>query len=163
MKITNKFVTLCCVVLLSIVGTVPASAILINIDYNVTQAGTYDGLTYNVDEGDTFRFTNTSSGSWHVRVVSYLTTFTDGVSGSGVGEFDSGVFAVGDFYDHTIVGSGNFHLATAFWATSAARSTGFSHQDVNVTPAAVPVPAAVWLMGSALLGLLGVGRKKKTT
>ena len=162
MKITNKFVTLCCVVLLSIVGTAPASAILINIDYNVTQAGTYDGLTYNVDEGDTLLFTNTSS-SFHVRIVSYLTTFTDGVSGSGVGEFDSGVFAPGNTYAHLIVGPGNFHLSTAFWQTPAARSTGFSLQDVNVTPAAVPVPAAVWLMGSALLGLFGVGRKKKTT
>ena len=162
MKITNKFVTLCCVVLLSIVGTVPASATLINIDYNVTQAGTYNGVTYFVDEGDTLHFTNTSS-SFHVRIVSYLTTFTDGVSGSGVGEFDSGVFAPGNTYDHLIVGPGNFHLSTAFWQTPAARSTGFSLQDVNVTPAAVPVPAAVWLMGSALLGLFGVGRKKKTT
>ena len=31
-----------------------------------------------------------------------------------------------------------------------------------VTPNAVPVPAAVWLMGSALMGLIGIGRRKKT-
>jgi hypothetical protein len=30
----------------------------------------------------------------------------------------------------------------------------------NLTPAAVPVPAAAWLFGSALLGLLGVARRK---
>ena len=31
-----------------------------------------------------------------------------------------------------------------------------------VAPAAVPVPAAVWLFGSGLLGLVGVARRKKT-
>lgn len=31
----------------------------------------------------------------------------------------------------------------------------------NVTPSAVPVPAAVWLLGSGLIGLVGVARRKK--
>ncbi len=36
--------------------------------------------------------------------------------------------------------------------------------DLNfrVTPAAVPVPAAIWLFGSGILGLIGVARRKKT-
>jgi hypothetical protein len=29
-----------------------------------------------------------------------------------------------------------------------------------MTPSAVPVPAAVWLFGSGLLGLIGVARRK---
>ena len=33
--------------------------------------------------------------------------------------------------------------------------------DVNLEVAAVPVPAAVWLFGSGLLGLIGVARRKK--
>jgi len=32
----------------------------------------------------------------------------------------------------------------------------------NVSPSAVPVPAAVWLFGSALMGLFGVSRRKST-
>jgi len=32
---------------------------------------------------------------------------------------------------------------------------------LNPPPAAVPVPAAVWLFGSGLLGLVGVARRKK--
>lgn len=159
MKTSNKFATLFGVALLSIAGTVPASATLITINYNVSLAGNYHGLTYNVNQGDIFRFTNIS-GSYHVRIQSYLTSFTEGVSGSEPGEFDSGVFAPGASYDHLIVGPGNFHLATAFWQTPAARSTGYSLQDVIVT-SAVPVPAAVWLMSSALLGLVGMSRKKK--
>ena len=36
-----------------------------------------------------------------------------------------------------------------------------SGQDFTVTHSPVPVPAAVWLMGSALLGLMGVSRRNK--
>ena len=38
--------------------------------------------------------------------------------------------------------------------------TGFSAFDLSPSP--VPVPAAVWLFGSALLGLVGLGRRKNT-
>jgi len=34
-------------------------------------------------------------------------------------------------------------------------------EDVTVTASAVPVPAAVWLFGSGLLGLVGFARRKK--
>ena len=33
---------------------------------------------------------------------------------------------------------------------------------LNGTAAVVPVPAAVWLFGSGLLGLVGVARRKKS-
>jgi hypothetical protein len=33
--------------------------------------------------------------------------------------------------------------------------------DACPTVAAVPVPAAVWLFGSGLLGLVGIARRKK--
>ena len=29
------------------------------------------------------------------------------------------------------------------------------------TPAVIPVPAAVWLLGSALVGVLGISRRKR--
>jgi hypothetical protein len=33
---------------------------------------------------------------------------------------------------------------------------------LGLTPTAIPIPAAVWLFGSGLLGLIGVARRKKT-
>ncbi|MFC1589229.1 VPLPA-CTERM sorting domain-containing protein [Pseudomonadota bacterium] len=39
---------------------------------------------------------------------------------------------------------------------------GFNANFDFVAPAAVPVPAAVWLFGSGLLGLVGVARRKKS-
>jgi hypothetical protein len=35
--------------------------------------------------------------------------------------------------------------------------------DFNIELANVPVPAAVWLFGSALMGLLGISRRKSAT
>jgi len=37
---------------------------------------------------------------------------------------------------------------------------GFDYASINGTVSAIPVPAAVWLFGSGLLGLIGVATKK---
>jgi hypothetical protein len=53
--------------------------------------------------------------------------------------------------------SGNgFDLTQATWSLSA-QATGGTY---SMTVTAVPVPAAVWLFGSGLLGLVGASRRK---
>lgn len=48
-------------------------------------------------------------------------------------------------------------------ATTAKRDMDFSHISYAVWEvSAVPVPAAVWLFGSGLIGLIGVARRKKS-
>jgi hypothetical protein len=38
----------------------------------------------------------------------------------------------------------------------------FMYQDYTITyPSSVPLPAAAWLFGSGLLGLIGVARRKR--
>jgi hypothetical protein len=39
--------------------------------------------------------------------------------------------------------------------------SGNFYDNVSLAPSAVPVPAAVWLFGSGLLGLVGVARRRK--
>ena len=39
--------------------------------------------------------------------------------------------------------------------------TPLNHFTLAITPNAVPVPAAVWLFGSGLIGLIGIARRKK--
>lgn len=48
------------------------------------------------------------------------------------------------------------------WNTGATEYTNFVSQDFTVTASAsvVPAPAAVWLFGSGLLGLIGIARRK---
>ena len=54
-------------------------------------------------------------------------------------------------------------VAEAVTSTGVEYLTGFTaSSDGTVTGALVPVPAAVWLFGSGLLGLVGIARRKKT-
>ena len=58
----------------------------------------------------------------------------------------------------TIVSVGN---VGAQWA--AFDGTPYTEvYNIAVTPSAIPVPAAVWLFGSGLLGLVGVARRRKS-
>lgn len=45
---------------------------------------------------------------------------------------------------------------TGFWPNQGA----ISHVSIMGRPAVIPVPAAVWLFGSGLLGLVGVARRR---
>ena len=40
-------------------------------------------------------------------------------------------------------------------------SANFDVTSVHIEPSAIPVPAAVWLLGSGLVGLVGVARRRK--
>lgn len=55
--------------------------------------------------------------------------------------------------------SGNGYDVTGATWTLSANSTGSSY-SMSISAAVVPVPAAVWLFGSGLLGLVGIARRK---
>ena len=76
----------------------------------------------------------------------------------------------GESYDFSQVYSGLLHLSDwavgtsvlgyeSFTGTDGARSIVYSSLTVT-SITAVPVPAAVWLFGSALLGFIGLNRRK---
>ena len=48
-------------------------------------------------------------------------------------------------------------------SSSAACAAGSFAPYLEITPSAVPVPAAVWLFGSGLLGMVGIARRKGST
>ncbi len=56
-----------------------------------------------------------------------------------------------------ILTGGNFEATNAIWTFSSSSLTGYS---MSIATAVVPVPAAVWLFGSGLLGLVGIARRK---
>ena len=72
------------------------------------------------------------------------------LTGSALQDISAGVWA------GTIVSAGNIGTA---WGSSF-QNTQYS-EVFNVTVSAVPVPAAAWLFGSGLLGLVGVARRRR--
>jgi hypothetical protein len=56
--------------------------------------------------------------------------------------------------------SGNGFDATSTSWTLSANDTGNSY-SMTITATAVPIPAAVWLLGSGLLGLIGIARRRR--
>ena len=68
-------------------------------------------------------------------------------NGNFLGNYQNGIAVAWDFGDHI-------------------SATGYLYQgeteDYRINVAPVPVPAAVWVLGSGLLGLIGVRRKKKS-
>ena len=62
----------------------------------------------------------------------------------------------------TIVSAGNVGSSWTFNGTGLDNIQYSEVWDISITAApAVPVPAAVWLFGSGLLGLIGVARRRK--
>jgi len=58
------------------------------------------------------------------------------------------------------------HIFEAYWAEdccSGSSSAEFTTDGINWSPIATPIPAAAWLFGSGLAGLIGIGRRKKST
>jgi hypothetical protein len=78
----------------------------------------------------------------------YLTGGATGVSGLGT---------AWNLYGVTGTTTGNVALSLLGTATLTANGVTFAAESTS-TP--VPLPAAIWLLGSGLLGLAGVGRRK---
>ncbi|MES0328275.1 MAG: VPLPA-CTERM sorting domain-containing protein [Gammaproteobacteria bacterium] len=57
-----------------------------------------------------------------------------------------------------IISGNSYQNTSATWSFSAESTTSYSMSVTSVTT--VPVPTAVWLFGSGLIGLFGVARRK---
>jgi len=55
-----------------------------------------------------------------------------------------------------------FSSGSQDFGTKSATVYAWAVQSGNAGAAMVPVPAAVWLFGSGLLGLIGISRRKKS-
>ena len=166
------------ILLFSVSGVVLAAT----VEFSPSPINVAPGETFNVDIIG-INFTELASGTFdlgfdsaHLQINSvsinpYFDFLPDG-GGPAVGDVWSGIVfdvfvndaAVGDFTIATInltaLGSGTSNLVIL-------NSQFFSNTvllDPILTPGivdTVPIPAAVWLFGSGLIGLIGVARRKK--
>ncbi len=85
-------------------------------------------------------------------------TFTGYLSGGGTPvtqSFQLSSFGFSDFFFN----SSFTNLTSLTWNQGMVPAD--SYQFDNIVVSAVPIPAAVWLFGSGLLGLTGIARRKK--
>jgi hypothetical protein len=99
---------------------------------------------------------NLSSGQQYIAFMS-ASIFFDGVrGGSAAGRLDSNVYSGGQFF--FLNNGSDFSLLTANpWFTEGGDDLAFQASF----SAPVPIPGAVWLMGSALAGLAGLSRRRE--
>jgi hypothetical protein len=81
----------------------------------------------------------------------YLGTKRRGLPDQMINDGVAGFFTGEIMYSTSAGSSGSWYSTNQF---------GFDYASINGSVSAVPVPAAVWLFGSGLLGLIGVATKK---
>ena len=84
-------------------------------------------------------------------------TVTAYLDGSVVGSIS--LFGDGDGNTHNLIDLSSFGLIDQLVLSSSLDPAGLGYDNFSFS--VVPVPAAVWLFGSGLLGLIGVTRRKK--
>ncbi len=142
------------------------------VSFTVTPENLTPGTNFGIQEfGFNSNLTLTSSNftlpsGWSSGVNSNLDgygSFADVTNGTGSNRENPLTFSVniGSIADYQFVNSsGNYYAAHIAGFTNANPSNATSaYFASNVAP--VPVPAAVWLFGSGLLGLVGATRRKK--
>ena len=104
------------------------------------------------------QFFNTSLGE---QLWNQGSTFTSGSQTNAVTTLTGSALALdgtATIVSNSAVANWGFFVGTPY---SEVFSLDFSNATVVESPAAVPVPAAVWLFGSGLVGLAGIARRRK--
>ena len=142
-----------------------------------TSGGTVTVNTFNLSGYDLGLFDDTDS---FIDANALLLAGSDEISFSALGAGDWEAKSLATNNTKTLTSSKQFALAITdgagswFEAVNAVQqSAGTSNYEVffsngtsdvftfDATPTVVPVPAAVWLFGSGLIGLAGIARRKK--
>jgi len=160
---------------LGFVGSVQAAIININSKSNAInnpvvinfEAGTYDVVPIGVADGGGYNAWSACNGHSNTWVHRYCFSSSE-FGGACIGGTGSGP------YSATEMDAFNTAISTSFTLTSGADvnfyvwdgPNGYEYARDNVggvslDVSAVPIPSALWLLSSGLMGIIGIGRKLK--
>ncbi len=130
----------------------------------------FDSATYDI--GGVTRVYNSTdyglildySGNSYFAIFDYTASYVDPISKIS---FDGEIYIQNELVAAIVYGTGNEYLASDFIIDNGAavlRGSPDGLPDMTrlevTTVSAVPVPAAVWLFGSGLIGLVGIARRR---
>ncbi len=120
--------------------------------FKITKLSYTESGTYNNDDG-TFTY---ATGSWFVdgATQSLGIFFQGGADGNWTLSKDRAISGAGDLISVSI--TNNLFAIAPLGASSISKTAA----SLTVELAPVPVPPAVWMLGSAIVGLATVGRRK---
>ena len=189
MKLTVKSSTLAIGILVMLLGAIPAQAVTVDLE-GVTAVRInnleVDGVLYNVsftagtwpeaygDQPPQLDVTPATAPLFAAEINEALTFSQARTVGEPGAAIDAGFYMIGTFWQEQTQFDLSFY--GGFYADRFEDGAWLSEIEgeifrgvlpgntgsmwVNI--AAVPIPAAVWLFGSGLLGLIGIARRKKT-
>lgn len=130
----------------------------VDYGYNITTQSELSNMFYNVLSNTAAFDTSGNITSCYFSCLTNTGPFSNLKSGIYWSATESGLNATDAWYFYMALGEQNItsKATTSYiWAVQSG--------DVGLATSAVPVPAAVWLFGSGLLGLVGVTRRKSAT
>ncbi|MAT64073.1 MAG: hypothetical protein CMN57_00315 [Gammaproteobacteria bacterium] len=122
-----------------------------------------DGSPWNIDDSTVATNAGTATNTWDVLTTGTSTnldpsTGDPNASGTGVALSSSGA----GMWSGMVVNFGNVGAGWgSFDNTPYSEKFNITVNGVAATTSPVPVPAAVWLFGSGMLGLVGIARRRR--
>ena len=113
-------------------------------------------------DGGQVVFTDNMDGSWNAEVFDVSNVSGGSLTLTGNTNFSLGIdWGAGYFGDtnFSLISSPDTYLIVFYGFNNLGDRISGNTQAVDLAP--IPVPAAVWLFGSGIIGLIGVARRKK--
>ena len=137
--------------------TAPVLITGLDIDGTFWDVGVHWDTSYgNTYVADAPKFLGDSAGALNATTAIQQALINDGFTGTGT----SGSYLITPYSTsrgYGVWGDGTMSVGLVSFGTGLYSYSGFT----TWAPSAVPVPAAVWLFGSGLIGLFGIARRKK--
>lgn len=139
-----------------------------------TYAG-YDAMYYGAEATSVFSVTFTVDQLTNFSLTGFLDSGLWGGSDLSASLVENGteIFGIPDIWSLALYGENPFTFDGQFVAGNVYELMFSSHSyesdyynetwQFDLTTSAVPVPAAVWLFGSGLLGLVGIAKRRKNS